>query len=115
GFHYVAMHGAPPAYTTLGKPLVVLSEHPYTPLTEAVRTKQAVHISDLSTHQSYLKQDPRIVALVNAAGARNSHCAYAQGRRADRRYCHLSSGSTPVNRQTDRAGAELRRTGRHRH
>jgi GAF domain-containing protein len=70
GFHYVAMHGAPSAYMALGKPLVVLSEHPYTPLAEAVRTKQTVHISDLSTHQSYLKQDPRIVALVDAAGAR---------------------------------------------
>jgi transcriptional regulator with GAF, ATPase, and Fis domain len=37
GFHYVAMHGAPPAYMALGKPLVVLSEHPYVPLAEAVR------------------------------------------------------------------------------
>ena len=72
GFHYVAMHGAPSAYMALGKPLVVLSEHPYTPLAEAVRTKQTVHISDLSTHQSYLKQDPRIVALVDVVGARTN-------------------------------------------
>jgi signal transduction histidine kinase len=70
GFHYVAMHGAPPAHMALGKPLVVLSEHPYVPLAEAVRTKQTVHVSDLSTHQSYLKQDPRIVALVDVVGAR---------------------------------------------
>ena len=72
GFHYVAMHGAPSAYMALGKPLVVLSEHPYAPLAEAVRTKQTVHISDLSTHQSYLKQDPRIVALVDVVGARTN-------------------------------------------
>jgi GAF domain-containing protein len=72
GFHYVAMHGALPAYLALGKPLVVLSEHPYTPLAEAVRTKQTVRISDLSTHQSYLKRDPRIVALVDMAGARTN-------------------------------------------
>ena len=72
GFHYVAMHGAPSAYMALGKPLVVLSEHPYTPLAEAVRSKQTVHISDLSTHQSYLKQDPRIVALVDVVGARTN-------------------------------------------
>ena len=72
GFHYVAMHGAPPAYMALGKPLVVLSEHPYVPLAEAVRTKQTVHVSDLSAHQSYLKQDPRIVALVDVVGARTN-------------------------------------------
>jgi GAF domain-containing protein len=75
GFHYVAMHGAPSAYVALGKPLVVLSEHPYTPLAplaEAVRTKQTVHVSDLSAHQSYLKQDPRIVALVDVVGARTN-------------------------------------------
>jgi GAF domain-containing protein len=72
GFHYVAMHGAPPAYMALGKPLVVLSEHPYVPLAEAVRTKQTVHVSDLSAHQSYLKQDSRIVALVDVVGARTN-------------------------------------------
>jgi GAF domain-containing protein len=72
GFHYVAMQGAPNPYAALGKPLVVLSEHPYTPLAEAVRTKQTVHIPDLSAHQSYLKQDPRILALVDAAGARTN-------------------------------------------
>jgi GAF domain-containing protein len=72
GFHYVAMHGAPSAYMALGKPLVVLSEHPYTPLAEAARTKRTVHISDLSAHQSYLRQDARIVALVDVAGARTN-------------------------------------------
>jgi GAF domain-containing protein len=72
GFHYVAMQGAPNPYAALGKPLVVLSEHPCTPLAEAVRTKQIVHIPDLSAHQSYLKQDPRILALVDAAGARTN-------------------------------------------
>jgi GAF domain-containing protein len=72
GFHYVAMHGAPSAYVAMGKPLVVLSEHPYTPLAEAVRTKQTVHVSDLSAHQSYLKRDPRIVALVDVASARTN-------------------------------------------
>jgi GAF domain-containing protein len=72
GFHYVAMHGAPNPYAALGKPVVVLNEHPYTPLAEAVRTKETIHICDLSTHQSYLKQDPRILALVDAAGARTN-------------------------------------------
>ena len=70
GFHYVAMHGAPSAYVALGKPLVVLSEHPYTPLAEAVRTKHTVHISDLSAERCYVEKDARIVALVDVAGAR---------------------------------------------
>ena len=41
--------------------------------------------------------------------------ADAQGRRADRRHRHLPPGSAAVFRQADRAGAELRRAGRHRH
>ena len=38
-----------------------------------------------------------------------------QGRRAGRRYRHLSPGGAPLHRQADRAGTELRRAGRHRH
>ena len=41
--------------------------------------------------------------------------ADAQGERAGRRDRDLSPGGSPVHRQADRAGAELRRTGRHRH
>ena len=39
----------------------------------------------------------------------------AQGQRADRRHRHLPPGGAAVHRQADRAGAELRRPGRHRH
>jgi signal transduction histidine kinase/putative methionine-R-sulfoxide reductase with GAF domain len=70
GFRYVAMYGAPPSYTALGKPLVVLSEHPYTPLAEAVRTKKPIHLSDLRAERCYVEQDARIVPLVDVAGAR---------------------------------------------
>jgi GAF domain-containing protein len=70
GFRYVAMHGAPSDYLALGKPLVVLGEHPHTPLAEAVRTKQPIHAADLSAERCYLEHDPRIVALVDIAGAR---------------------------------------------
>ena len=59
GFHYVAMHGAPSAYVALGKPLVVLSEHPYTPLAEAVRTKHTIHISDLSAESGAMSKKMR--------------------------------------------------------
>ena len=34
---------------------------------------------------------------------------------ADRGHRYLSPGSSPIHRQADRAGAELRRPGRHRH
>ena len=70
GFRYVAMHGAPPSYTALGKPLVVLSEHQYTPLAEAVRTKKPIHLSDLRAERCYVERDARIVPLVDVAGAR---------------------------------------------
>ena len=49
---------------------------------------------------------------------RRAHAARradAQGRRADRRHRHLSPGGPAVHRQADRAGAELRRPGGHRH
>ena len=41
--------------------------------------------------------------------------ADAQGERADRRDRHLPPGGSPVHRQADRVGHELRRAGRHRH
>ena len=50
-----------------------------------------------------------------AARARFSACPDAQGRRAGRRHRHLPPGGAAVHRQADRAGAELRRPGRHRH
>jgi class 3 adenylate cyclase/putative methionine-R-sulfoxide reductase with GAF domain len=70
GFSYVAMHGAPSAYVARGRPLIVLSEHPYTPLAQAVQTKKAIHLSDLSVERCYVEKDDRIVALVDVAGAR---------------------------------------------
>ena len=42
-------------------------------------------------------------------------CADAEGQRTGRRYRHLPPGGASVHRQADRAGAELRRPGRHRH
>ena len=71
-FHYVAMHGLPSAYLEWGKqdPLVVLSKHPQSPLGQVVRTKSIVHIADLAADPSYVRREPRIVALVETAGAR---------------------------------------------
>jgi GAF domain-containing protein len=71
-FHYVAMHGLPSAYLEWGKqdPLVMLSKHPHSPLGQVVRTKSTVHIADLAADPSYVRREPRIVALVETAGAR---------------------------------------------
>ena len=74
-----------------------------------------VHIVDLSKASSSRPQ-PKAVNSVEAR--RRSHSARradAQGRRADRRHHHLSPGGAAVHRQANRAGAELRRPGRHRH
>ena len=45
-------------------------QHPHTPLARMARTKKVVHIPDLTADQSYSERDPRIVALVETAGAR---------------------------------------------
>ena len=49
----------------------VVSEHPYNPLTRIASTKQPVHISDLTEERAYIEGNARIVALVEAAGARS--------------------------------------------
>ncbi len=44
--------------------------HPQLALGRVARTKQVVHIPDLSTDEAYLDRDPRMVALVESGGAR---------------------------------------------
>jgi GAF domain-containing protein len=68
-FRATSWLGNPPAYT-IEQPHVV-SEHPHNPLTQIVSTKQPVHISDLTKERAYIERNPRIVALVEAAGARS--------------------------------------------
>ena len=72
GFRYVAMHGVPSAYLEWGKrePAVVLGQHPHTPLAIAAQTKDVVHMADLTAERCYREGDPRIIALVETAGAR---------------------------------------------
>ena len=65
--------------------------------------------------RSYREANPRRPRSRHSAGARTCVGADAQGRRAGRRDHHLPPGSPPVHRQADRAAAELRRPGRHRH
>ena len=88
---------------------------PQTALGRVERTKQVVQIADLKTEPQYKAGDPFAVTGVELGGIRTLVCADAQGWRADRRDQYLSPGGTPLHRQADRAGAELRRAGRHRH
>ena len=56
------------------------------------------------------------VSIVELAGARTIlGRADAQGKPAGRRHRHVPPRGSPVHRQTDRSGNELRRAGRHRH
>ena len=68
---YAAMHGLPSSYRDWGKlePLVQMRDHPHAPLTRVAQTKKLLHIIDLAKDISYIEHDPRIVALVEAAGA----------------------------------------------
>ena len=51
--------------------VVLRDQHPQVPLARVARTKEIVHIPDLTADQTYIEGDPRIVALVESAGARS--------------------------------------------
>jgi GAF domain-containing protein len=49
----------------------IVSEHPHNPLTRLAKTKDVVHISELTVDQAYIERNPRIVTLVESAGGRS--------------------------------------------
>src|SRR5262245_3403800 len=67
-FSAIASYGDEPAFLT--EQSHVVSEHPHNPLSRMVVSKEPVHVADLRTEQAYLDRDPRIVAMVEDAGAR---------------------------------------------
>ena len=71
-FRVVAQHNAPPAYREFWErePLVLLGDEPLVPLARLATSKSVVHIADLRTEQGYIERQPRVVALVDGAGAR---------------------------------------------
>jgi signal transduction histidine kinase len=71
-FRAVARHGAPAAYEQLWQtdPFVRLKEHPRVPLARISETREALHIADLRAEPAYIEGDTRMIALVEAAGAR---------------------------------------------
>jgi GAF domain-containing protein/DNA-binding response OmpR family regulator len=70
-FRAVAVHGDSEYADWFRRdPMAHLSDQPDSPLDRLTRTKQVIHIPDLRLEQSYLNGHPRIVSLVETAGAR---------------------------------------------
>jgi two-component system NtrC family sensor kinase len=71
-FRAVARHGAPTAYAELRQrePVIDMRDHPHIPLACVARTKEVLHIHDLSTERAYIERNRLMVALVELAGAR---------------------------------------------
>ena len=71
-FRTVAMHSAGLEHKERWRrePVIDLRQHPRIPLARLAATKEVVHIADLRAEQAYIERDPRIVALVEFAGAR---------------------------------------------
>jgi signal transduction histidine kinase/CheY-like chemotaxis protein/HAMP domain-containing protein len=54
------------------EPMIVLRDHhPRMPLARVAEGKAVIHIPDLAAEQAYIERDPRMIALVEAAGARS--------------------------------------------
>jgi signal transduction histidine kinase len=66
-FRAVAMHGPSQLVEWLQrKPVVELHDHPHVPLARVARSKEMIHIHDLTADQAYIERDPRLVAIVEA-------------------------------------------------
>src|SRR5262245_7641577 len=72
-YRMVARHGAPAAYAELRQrePVFDIRDHPYIPIVRIIGTKDTLHVHDLTADRSYIERDPRIVTLVELAGARS--------------------------------------------
>ena len=70
-FRAVAVHGESDYAEGFRRdPLALISENPGSPLDRIAKAKQVIHIADLRDDQSYRDGNPRIVSLVETAGAR---------------------------------------------
>jgi GAF domain-containing protein len=70
-FHMAAGLGLPAAYAEyLRGRAHVVSEHPHNPLTRVARSKEVLLVPDITADQAYSERNPRMIALVELAGAR---------------------------------------------
>ena len=74
GFRNVCNTGERSGYTEWYErdPMIVLRDHhPRMPLARVAESEAVIHIPDLAAEQAYIERDPRMIALVEAAGARS--------------------------------------------
>ena len=69
GFRAVALHNAPPAFADYVR-RGLLRPGPNVPLSRMARTKQVVHIADITMEEAYIERDPLIVAGADLGGYR---------------------------------------------
>jgi class 3 adenylate cyclase len=69
GFRAVAMHNAPPAFAEK-RAAAVVDPHPHGGLGRVARTKQVVHIVDMTKEPPYVERHPPFVASVELGGFR---------------------------------------------
>jgi GAF domain-containing protein len=70
-FRAVAVHGETVyAENWRRQPVLDVRDHPGVPLDRLIRTNSIVHIADLTSEPLFLAGNPRMIALVEAAGAR---------------------------------------------
>jgi GAF domain-containing protein len=71
-FRTAALHGVSPAYAEARRKTMVVSDlHPNVPVARVARTNEVIHVADARLEQSYAERDPRMVELVDLAGARS--------------------------------------------
>ena len=68
GFRVVASHNIPPAFAEARRQRGTFLPPPGTPLGDTIRTKQTVHVSDLSATRPYAERIETVVAAVELGG-----------------------------------------------
>ena len=69
GFRAVALHNAPPAFADYVR-RGLIRPGPNVPLSRMARTKQVVHIADITMEDAYIERDPLVVAGADLGGYR---------------------------------------------
>jgi GAF domain-containing protein len=69
-FRSVALHNVPLSHRQAREREPLVQFGPYSGSGRAIRTRRVIHIADLMNDKGYLKRDPRVVSLVEVAGAR---------------------------------------------
>jgi two-component system, NtrC family, sensor kinase len=70
GFRFVAQHGVPPLLVENRQREPFVRPGPGTGLGRVAKTKQLIHVADITTEQAYAQRDPLRVAYAELGGAR---------------------------------------------